>query len=623
MPILAPRTLRDGTNSFGDAAAAANNPSVTQVAPMPDPTNGLKGPPSPGIARAMATPQPTPGGSDPTASYSKAPLQPGGGLMPSENTPAATPHPFQPGGLNDLGAGASAIGANFMPNARQAWNDGTADMNSATNDASRLGLGVRRTMSTAIGAADDIFRTPYNKFVAPLGQAAVGTVANTIVPGAAIAMNAATSGENQPTAATLGGSAAAAIAAARAASQPPAATPAAAPAAPAAAPAAPAASSDAAPYTGNPNAAPAQPNAVAPQPVLDSPTQSALSGAMSDAAGRVDPGVHNADGFGGSASLGNGGAFGFGNVADSTAQSNSNERNYLLREGMNSTNGGIRNASAAAYGRGDEIASQLQGQQSQERVAGLREQGDLQRAIAANTNNRFINSQNNVTAQRGQDTTLAGRQMMNQMTMNRMQLEQFNKNRSYNMDVAKYGTDVAQKNLAASDAAQKATQSNLENTFRTTDSKGNSVPDADKIGAYNNAAATTVPALINKLRGSGDPQAVQHAQELEKRDGAALTPSDHARLLQLFNTREALRGDRSHLPGGAEFNDSDNLLNFEQAPGSAGIQRNTLTPNRVRFVGGSSATPNDLSIQGGANAFLPDFGKVRNDNLMRGIRRPE
>ena len=45
--------------------------------------------------------------------------------------------------------------------------------------------------------------------------------------------------------------------------------------------------------------------------------------------------------------------------------------------------------------------------------------------------------------------------------------------------------------------------------------------------------------------------------------------------------------------------------------------------NRVVFQGGSSATPNDLTIRGGANAILPDFGKERNDNLIRGLRLPE
>lgn len=233
-----------------------------------------------------------------------------------------------------------------------------------------------------------------------------------------------------------------------------------------------------------------------------------------------------------------------------------------------------------------------------------------------------MNQANNAVSLRGQDTQLLGHKMANDVARANMAREQFNSDRTFGLDTQKYGTEVAEKNRTAGEAAQKAAQGVLENQFRTTDDKGANVPDHAKIASYNAAVQTTLPQFITKLLAAGTPAARAKAQELQQRGMAALGPEDHAQLTQLFNTREQLRSSRSVLPGGAEFKDSDNLLNFRQAPGDQGLQRNTLTPNRVVFEGGSSSTPNDLTIPGGANAFLPDINKIRNDNLTRGLRDP-
>ena len=243
-------------------------------------------------------------------------------------------------------------------------------------------------------------------------------------------------------------------------------------------------------------------------------------------------------------------------------------------------------------------------------------------AMARENTLRRVNDQN-VAAQRyGAELGLAGHRMSNDVAVAAARRDQDNKDRQYKFDVAKYGTEVAEKNRTAGEQAQAAGQKHLENTFRTVDDKGNNVPDHAKIGSYNAAVTSTLPSFIAALAKAGTPEAMAKMQELQQRGPAALGPEDHAQLSQLFQTREQLRAARSRAPGGAEFKDSDNLMEYRQKRGGAGVEQNMVTPNRVNFEGGSSATMNDLEIQGGANALLPDWGKVRNDNLTRGIRSP-
>jgi hypothetical protein len=260
---------------------------------------------------------------------------------------------------------------------------------------------------------------------------------------------------------------------------------------------------------------------------------------------------------------------------------------------------------------------------SAERIAGLRERGETQRAIAANQTQAGIHRENNAATRYGAELGLQGHRMSNDVARAQAMRDQGNKDRQYTLDVAKYGTEVADKNRAASEGAAKAEQTGLENRFRTTDDKGNNVADHAKIASYNIAVDATLPSLITELLAAGTPEARSKAQELQTRGRAALGPEDHDQLQQLFATREQLRGARSKLPGGAEFIDSNDLTQYRQKAGAQGIQKNAITPDRVQFRGGSSATKNDLQLSGGANAFWPDFGKVRNDNLTRGVRLPE
>ena len=260
------------------------------------------------------------------------------------------------------------------------------------------------------------------------------------------------------------------------------------------------------------------------------------------------------------------------------------------------------------------------GNTSAESIAAGRERGETLRNNATLANSRLLTAANNAVAMRGQDAALLGHRLNNEFERTRLGIEQANRDRAYKLDEARYGTEVAEKNRTASEQADNALQKKLENTFRTTDDKGNDVADTAKVASYNAAVQATLPSLQKMLQATGTPAARQHANELETRGSAALTPQDHDKLMQLFKTRELLRGARSHLPGGAELSDSSDLTNFMQKPGTAGVSQKHFTPNRVEFRGGSCATTRDPSIHGGANAILPDWFKVRSDDLTRGLR---
>lgn len=293
-------------------------------------------------------------------------------------------------------------------------------------------------------------------------------------------------------------------------------------------------------------------------------------------------------------------------------------RNDARLAGLGSGRGSRARAAAL-----DAAATEAERTQASTRTAATQNSQGLRIAELNNATSRRGQDIVAESTRRGQDFTASTARAANQLAAQNAQRQQDNLDRSYKLDVAKFGTEVAEKNRTAGAAAQKAQQERMENTFRTTDEKGNSVPDHAKIASFNASVDTTLPQLIGALQKTGTAAALAKAREIQERGAAALGPEDQAELVKLFQTREQLRGARSMLPGGAEFSDSDNLLNFRQAAGDAGVDRRFLTPNRVAFQGGSSATPNDLTIRGGANAFIPDFGKERNDNLIRGLRLPE
>lgn len=258
--------------------------------------------------------------------------------------------------------------------------------------------------------------------------------------------------------------------------------------------------------------------------------------------------------------------------------------------------------------------------QSYQDVAKIKEQGDTIRAGMQNKQQLAIAQMHDETQRRGQDVSLRGQDMTARTAANAAKLEQMNKDRAYQMDVQKYGTEVAEKNRTAREQDAQALQKNLESRFRTTDDKGNSVADQNKIASYQRAMTSSVPAMIQMLRQTGTPEAKARADELEQRGTAALTPQDHDRLQQLFETRELARQTHGIGFGKSTFVDSDNLFDYAQKGGAAGVDQRLIGGNRIVTNNGTNIAADKLRYGPDGNVLLPNIGTPQDTRTLRGYR---
>lgn len=259
-----------------------------------------------------------------------------------------------------------------------------------------------------------------------------------------------------------------------------------------------------------------------------------------------------------------------------------------------------------------------------EREGAARNATDLGVAGMNNATSRFNTERTAGVSLRGQDlnydSAMYGHQLTAASNRARLGYEMHKDDRDYGLHAAEFGQKVQENNRVAGEAADKALQSNLEARYRTTDKSGNSVPDATKIGAYRSAVNATLPGLVSQLEATGDPQAVAKAQELRQRGTAALDPQDHARLQQLFDRRDRMSAARGLGPNQGTFSQSDNLLDYQQKPGAAGVEHRTFGGNRIVTPAGSVSIRDLQYNDAPANAIFPDFNKVGDRNLTRGIR---
>jgi len=233
------------------------------------------------------------------------------------------------------------------------------------------------------------------------------------------------------------------------------------------------------------------------------------------------------------------------------------------------------------------------------------------------------------TAMRGQDVQARGQDLSYDASMygtdmsargTRAQLaqqratslrDQYNKDRDFL-------AAQTERDRTAAEASDTALTKQLETRYRTTDDKGNNVPDANKVAAYKRAAASTIPALADMLRKTGSEEAARKAAELEKRGPSALTPSDHDMMQRLFDQRDIMRQSYGFLPGASDFVESDNLLDYMQAGGDKGVYRG-LTGQRVRTVNGSTVDVDKLKYGPSGNTVWWNMGPA-NANNVRGLR---
>lgn len=239
----------------------------------------------------------------------------------------------------------------------------------------------------------------------------------------------------------------------------------------------------------------------------------------------------------------------------------------------------------------------------------------------------------NEVALRGQNITadgqllnanvaLRGQELTAQSARNAARIQQMNADRTYQLDVAKFGEQQAQTRFDQREKGQKSFDDWAGSLFMTKNKDGMDVPDAGKKSEFIRTSSVALGSLIAQLQQKGDPASLARADELSKRGLGALDAEDKAMLKTLFDRRErflATRGNRIESTfGAAEGPVSDDLTQYAFTGDASG-----LIQSRLRMAGGQTIGDNDLRYTDPANAILPDWMKTPTTNLGPTARERE
>jgi hypothetical protein len=296
-----------------------------------------------------------------------------------------------------------------------------------------------------------------------------------------------------------------------------------------------------------------------------------------------------------------------------------------LPDGTNTTAERYAAAQAQALKNEDPVARGMRQQLEQneaimaqaERMAGSNPAGREARVIAAMAQLKTGDPLNAGTQMRGQDVLAEGHRATTKAAAAKAQYEAAKDQRQYEFDLAKHGTETANKNREARAAEQKAVRETLEARYVDKDGK----PDGKKIAEFTAAVETTLPDDIKRLRAVGTPAALAKAEQLATRGLGAFEPGDYDRMHQRLAQRERFRQASGGLYGQGTFVQSNNLNDYEQAPGASGIRKTLIGGDKVVTRGGSNASIRDMQYEDGpANMVLPDIFKTDTRDLLRGYR---
>lgn len=210
------------------------------------------------------------------------------------------------------------------------------------------------------------------------------------------------------------------------------------------------------------------------------------------------------------------------------------------------------------------------------------------------------------------DGNMRNSRLASSVAAQKAQMEQFNNDREYAMNVAKYGVEAADKARAASESSAKAMNDRMERMWRT-NVDGKDVPDTAKIAEYTQNIQATIPDYISRLLQENTPEALAKAKDLQKRGPAALTDTDHELFRTLQLTKERIEKTRGVLTGSSHKN-SASLLGYRQKAGTS------LRDGEFQADNGSTSRASDLMYNEPANVILPDWLKTKDDTLTRGLR---
>jgi hypothetical protein len=231
-------------------------------------------------------------------------------------------------------------------------------------------------------------------------------------------------------------------------------------------------------------------------------------------------------------------------------------------------------------------------------IASMREGGEMARANLSVGVQRENNALNRDVTMRGQDITREGQYLTMAQAQAAARRAQANTDREFDRNVR--NDDFSQQSAAQADHNKW-----VETTFTTRDADGKTVPDAQKIGDFNNAAQATIGTLVARLRQSGDPAAAAKAEKLAQRGLAGLDAEDRALLKTLYDRRERFVQTRGVGPFSSSGAVSNNLYDFALTGRTDGLVQNT-----VQMAGGQSMPEKHIRFTEPGNTILPDWFKT-------------
>lgn len=173
-----------------------------------------------------------------------------------------------------------------------------------------------------------------------------------------------------------------------------------------------------------------------------------------------------------------------------------------------------------------------------------------------------------------------------------------------NKDQRDFRVSREDKSFEKSQAADKAWTEHANTMFRTTDDKGNVVPDTAKAAAYTQFVDQGIGLMIPVLEQSGDPQKVAYAQRLKAEGRAALDAADKAELPVLFGRQQV----HAQTIGSGPFS-SGGPISMNPADYRITGNANGIFQERVKTKGGQTIPTTNLLYGPNANRFLWNTGE--------------
>ena len=214
----------------------------------------------------------------------------------------------------------------------------------------------------------------------------------------------------------------------------------------------------------------------------------------------------------------------------------------------------------------------------------------------------------------GHEIAASNNQKMREMEIQKLRLEQGNKDRSFNLDNAKFGREQSQDELNNKVKMDDHIKSQLGTMFTRDDGKGGAVPDDAKVGAYFKDIQNELGARIKDLSAipKGDPQYAEAQQQIAKynKGTAALQPDDIKDLLTLAARKERTREQHGIMLGRSTFVDS-RLGGYSQK----GVKYNRLGSDTITYDNGAEGRANDYRYDTTGNPIGLNLFKARTDKF--------